>query len=669
MVDPNPERSGDLNIPLADHLREALAGARSVADGKAALAKWGAAAERSEDFETRLLRLQVMERAGLGSAAENDWDRLYSEQPDHPVVARYKIIALRRKGDLAGARQAIDKLSDSAGQQGIGSDHLKLRAELLNDIQEHDESFAIYRDLIARDRSDQRLRIEFAKRLVKVGRYKDVVGELDDLAPSLQQGSKSLELYDDARRKVDCLERFLAPDRQLNGCDCRLVALELLLERFQQRSVATETNRNRVAMITGGLGAGGAERQLTRLTRLMVQGQEGRLQEPTNEFKVIVRSHDSSVRVNDFFLPDLEAAGIAVHQIDQMTPQRADRQVELSEDEAILYSMLPAPVHYGVTRLAPFLRNESINVASIWQDGACLFAALAALFAGVDRIQLVFRGLPPNIRRDRNRDEYPVLFKGLAQIPGVQFVTNSRMVAGEYAKWLDVPVTDIDVLYNAVAPCQAKAPPSEVEKWERFAARTSEAAATVGGVFRLESDKQPLRWIRMAAMLRDQRPDTRFVIVGEGRLRPQVEELVAKLGLADRLLFVGHSKSVGFWYDKMDVKVLLSRFEGLPNVLIEAQSIGTPVVSTPAGGAVECFIEGETGYVLSCAHEPAIEEAVDKVIAILEKFAAEPHRVKMAKSFARKHFSEPNAVEVFTEMLARPANPKGSDLVQVSAFG
>ncbi|WP_270996632.1 hypothetical protein, partial [Listeria seeligeri] len=54
---------------------------------------------------------------------------------------------------------------------------------------------------------------------------------------------------------------------------------------------------------------------------------------------------------------------------------------------------------------------------------------VAALLAGAPPIHLVFRGLPPNIRKDRFREEYPELYQALAQVPGVHFVSNSRKAA------------------------------------------------------------------------------------------------------------------------------------------------------------------------------------------------------------------------------------------------
>src|SRR5262249_45052247 len=88
--------------------------------------------------------------------------------------------------------------------------------------------------------------------------------------------------------------------------------------------------------------------------------------------------------------------------------------------------------------------------------------------------------------------------------------------------------------------------------------------------------------------------------VGEGPLCHSSKELADRPGMADRFLFTGRSSRVGYWLSRMSALLLLSRHEGMPNVLIEAQSVGVPVVSTPAGGAAETFSD-ETGSLLPSA--------------------------------------------------------------------
>ena len=186
------------------------------------------------------------------------------------------------------------------------------------------------------------------------------------------------------------------------------------MEKYANREVRTPGDKQRIALVTGGLGAGGAERQLTRLAGLL-KSEYGGLDKVSVVVKTLLQNE---IKPNDFFLPDLEAEEIDVVEIEAMKPVSASRQIELDEDCQILYSMLPPQIYYGVTRLAPYYRDEKIDIASVWQDGATLYGALAALFAGVPKIHLVFRGLPPSVRKERERPEYEIMFRAMAKNAG-----------------------------------------------------------------------------------------------------------------------------------------------------------------------------------------------------------------------------------------------------------
>src|SRR5690606_240809 len=336
-----------------------------------------------------------------------------------------------------------------------------------------------------------------------------------------------------------------------------------------------------------------------------------------------------------------------------------------------LLEQLPPPVHYGVTRLAPVLRANQFDVVSLWQDGTCLFGALAALLAGTPTIHLVFRGLPPNIRKDRFRAEYPELYQALAQVPGVVFVSNSRKAAEAYAEWLDIPIERFHILYNGVPELETDAPAEEKEKWKTFHERTEDATETIGGVFRLEPDKRPQLWIKLAALYLKERPQARFVIVGDGRLRDNVETLARELNVTDRLLLVGLSNHVGYWYSQMDASVLLSRYEGLPNVLIEAQLLGVPVISTPAGGACECFLEDETGHLLSDVDHPDLHEACEKVTSMVDKVRSDAALRGHSRQRAQKLFSLDAMLTNFLSLcmpaISEPENDESMDLAAMRA--
>jgi glycosyltransferase involved in cell wall biosynthesis len=395
-----------------------------------------------------------------------------------------------------------------------------------------------------------------------------------------------------------------------------------------------------LTLITGSLGPGGAERQLTRLAIELERARlsrgriaDIRLDRPV---EILVRSHGPE-KQNDFFLDEVQAAGCELAQVNLFKPL-SNRSLGIKDPLLIeLLDYIPPPVNYGVRRLTRHFEQSGTDTASIWQDGACLFAAFAAIMAGVPHVQLAIRGLPPSMRRHMYRPEYEVLYRALAEVPGVRFVSNSFSAARAYAEWLDLPLNRFDVVYNGVEPMTPEPSHDCARRWDEFVAATPDCDQTIGGVFRFDTDKQPLLWIRFAARYLRRHPTARFVLVGGGRLQPNAEELAAELGIAHRILFVGRSTRVGFWMSKMDTLVLLSRYEGLPNVLIEAQYMGVRVVTTPAGGAPECLIDGTTGYVLECAEKPNLENLVAKVHELV------------GRSADRELFAEQGAARAFLD--------------------
>ncbi|MEM6472117.1 MAG: glycosyltransferase [Planctomycetota bacterium] len=85
-------------------------------------------------------------------------------------------------------------------------------------------------------------------------------------------------------------------------------------------------------------------------------------------------------------------------------------------------------------------------------------------------------------------------------------------------------------------------------------------------------------------------------LVGDGPLRSSLQELARQLDLDDAVQFVGASSSVASEIATADALVLPSRFEGLPNVVLEAMAIGTPVIATRAGGTPELQPDRPTAF-------------------------------------------------------------------------
>lgn len=99
--------------------------------------------------------------------------------------------------------------------------------------------------------------------------------------------------------------------------------------------------------------------------------------------------------------------------------------------------------------------------------------------------------------------------------------------------------------------------------------------------------------IRAIASLNDSA--IHLTILGDGATRDSLEELGKELGVADKITFVGFQSNPYAWFSHADAFILSSRYEGFPNVVLEALACGTPVIATPAPGGTREIIEGVAG--------------------------------------------------------------------------
>jgi len=107
-----------------------------------------------------------------------------------------------------------------------------------------------------------------------------------------------------------------------------------------------------------------------------------------------------------------------------------------------------------------------------------------------------------------------------------------------------------------------------------------------------------------------------LVLLGEGEERVQLEALATKLGLEERVHFIGFDPNPYRWMAAADLFILSSRYEGFPNVLLEAVSCGLPVTAvTGDTSAQEIVVDGING---TLSHEPTVESLRSAVIRAMD---------------------------------------------------
>ena len=141
-----------------------------------------------------------------------------------------------------------------------------------------------------------------------------------------------------------------------------------------------------------------------------------------------------------------------------------------------------------------------------------------------------------------------------------------------------------------------------------------ESAPLVGSVGALAPQKAHSYLLRAARELADVRPDVRYIIVGDGELEGELKALARSLHLEEIVRFAGFRRDVPAVLAAIDVFVLSSRYEGTPNVLLEAMAAGTPVVATCVGGVPEIVVDGECGLLVPPADPVALADAIHRAL-------------------------------------------------------
>lgn len=109
--------------------------------------------------------------------------------------------------------------------------------------------------------------------------------------------------------------------------------------------------------------------------------------------------------------------------------------------------------------------------------------------------------------------------------------------------------------------------------------------------------------------------DSRLLIMGQGELKKQLEELSINLGIREKIDFLGFKKNPYPYLKKADLFVLSSRWEGSPNALVEALALGTPVVSTDCEtGPREILKNGELGPLVPIGNPVEMSKKMLKVL-------------------------------------------------------
>jgi len=182
-----------------------------------------------------------------------------------------------------------------------------------------------------------------------------------------------------------------------------------------------------------------------------------------------------------------------------------------------------------------------------------------------------------------------------------------------------------------------------------------------GMVGRLDPQKAPLDFVRMAARVADLRPGARFVVVGDGELKPDMLRLARSLGV--EVQFTGFRHDAARLASAFDVFVVSSLYEGVGRSVTEAMASGRPVVATAVDGLVDLVAHGATGL-LAAPRDPAGLAA--RVVWLLDHPGEAARMGEQARDLVRALFTPERMCavldEIYSSLLgaAPPAPARGA---------
>jgi glycosyltransferase involved in cell wall biosynthesis len=194
-------------------------------------------------------------------------------------------------------------------------------------------------------------------------------------------------------------------------------------------------------------------------------------------------------------------------------------------------------------------------------------------------------------------------------------------------------------------------------------------ARVLGMVGRLSQQKAPQDFLRAAALVVREFPDAIFLVIGDGPLRADLEQLAASLGIADRVRFLGFRSDIPLVMAALDVFVLPSLWEGLPLTILEAMLAAKPVVASAVNGVVEVVQHECTGFLFP---PQEVEQLAAHLVTLLRDPSGAQAMGKAGQGRVQEHFCIDRTIARLSELyqdLYHAKRPGGVGVTEQSRRG
>jgi glycosyltransferase involved in cell wall biosynthesis len=278
----------------------------------------------------------------------------------------------------------------------------------------------------------------------------------------------------------------------------------------------------------------------------------------------------------------------------------------------------------NIFKLTRFFIQQKINIIIANFNKDVRLAGCAKKLSGAP-VLIARNGLPILRNRWIYRRTYKMFVNAI--------LTNTRTIKDKYLSYGWLEDDFIRVIPNGIDIGQ-KITFNRTTVLRKY--RLPEQRPIIGFFGRLVTQKQPDKFLQIAAQILSRIPQARFILVGDGPLRDKILTLAAQMQIDRQVHLLGAQNEVMELYSICDLVLLTSQKEGLPNVVMEAMLAAKAVTAFDVGGVKELIPSIAQGAVVALND---ISAAAVKAIQILESARLQEELGQTARQFIIDHFS------------------------------
>lgn len=294
-------------------------------------------------------------------------------------------------------------------------------------------------------------------------------------------------------------------------------------------------------------------------------------------------------------MSDIKSLGIDVYELDM------SREINIKND------------FISIIKLRQFLKRNNYDLIHLHSSKAGAIGRLANVFSGIP-VVYNSHGWAFNMRVSEEKKQFYVMVERLLSVLSDYIICISKSEYDVAIRKRIAKREKLLLINNAI----------DVEKFITFSGDINtfkkqigieKDEIIIGMVARLTEQKDPLTFIKIAQhMIKDKKHKYKFILVGDGELREEVERQINYFGIKNNVIITGWTNDVHKYIKIFDVALLTSRWEGFGLVLAEYLAAKVPVVASKVDGIPNVIIDGETGLLVEPCNVTGFVLAIEQIL-------------------------------------------------------